>query len=83
MRTRRKQPDVPAPDRPWDEILPGLWMGGHEYRGPAGQPVFAVVRGEFDLVQTLTRARPDEKDKGGEAAKAALAMLALKQRFGG
>lgn len=32
--------------------------------------------------QALTRARPDEKDKGGEAAKAALAMLALKARFG-
>ena len=32
--------------------------------------------------QALTRARPEEKDKGGEAAKAALAMMALKQRFG-
>lgn len=32
--------------------------------------------------QALTRARPTEKDKGGEAAKAALAMLALKNRFG-
>jgi 6,7-dimethyl-8-ribityllumazine synthase len=31
--------------------------------------------------QALTRARPDEKDKGGEAAKAALAMLALRERF--
>lgn len=31
--------------------------------------------------QALARARPDEKDKGGEAAKAALAMLALKGRF--
>ena len=31
--------------------------------------------------QALTRARPDEKDKGGEAAKAALAMLGLKTRF--
>ncbi len=31
--------------------------------------------------QALARARPDEKDKGGEAAKAALAMLALKARF--
>lgn len=31
--------------------------------------------------QALTRARPDEKDKGGEAAKAALAMLALKDRL--
>ena len=32
--------------------------------------------------QALTRARPTEKDKGGEAAKAALAMLALRTRFG-
>lgn len=33
--------------------------------------------------QALARARPEEKDKGGEAARAALAMLALKERFGG
>jgi 6,7-dimethyl-8-ribityllumazine synthase len=32
--------------------------------------------------QALTRAKPTEKDKGGEAAKAALAMMALKERFG-
>ena len=31
--------------------------------------------------QALARARRDEKDKGGEAAKAALAMMALRQRF--
>ena len=31
--------------------------------------------------QALARARPDDKDKGGEAARAALAMLDLKQRF--
>ena len=31
--------------------------------------------------QALARARPDEKDKGGEAAKAALAMMKLKERF--
>ena len=31
--------------------------------------------------QALVRARPDDKDKGGDAAKAALAMLALKARF--
>ena len=31
--------------------------------------------------QALARARPDDKDKGGEAAKAALAMLALKARL--
>ena len=32
--------------------------------------------------QALVRARPDQKDKGGEAAKAALALLALQDRFG-
>jgi len=32
--------------------------------------------------QALTRARRTEKDKGGEAAKAAIAMLALRGRFG-
>ena len=31
--------------------------------------------------QALARARPDDKDKGGEAAKAALVMLALRDRF--
>ncbi len=31
--------------------------------------------------QALARARPDEKNKGGEAAAAALAMLTLKERF--
>jgi 6,7-dimethyl-8-ribityllumazine synthase len=32
--------------------------------------------------QALARARPDDKNKGGEAAKAALAMMKLKERFG-
>ena len=32
--------------------------------------------------QALVRADPKQKDKGGEAAKAALAMIALKERFG-
>jgi 6,7-dimethyl-8-ribityllumazine synthase len=34
-----------------------------------------------DEAQALARARPDEKDKGGEAAKAALAMMALRRHF--
>jgi 6,7-dimethyl-8-ribityllumazine synthase len=34
-----------------------------------------------DEARALARARPGEKNKGGEAAKAALAMLALKERF--
>ncbi len=35
-----------------------------------------------DEAQALARARREEKDKGGEAAKAALAMLGLRERFG-
>lgn len=35
-----------------------------------------------DEAQALVRADPAQKDKGGEAAKAALAMLNLKERFG-
>lgn len=34
-------------------------------------------------LQALARARPDGKDKGGEAARAALAMIDLRQRLGG
>jgi len=33
--------------------------------------------------QALVRADPQQKDKGGEAAKAAIALLELKERFGG
>ena len=45
---------------------------------PIGNGILTVE----NEAQALTRAKPDEKDKGGEAAKAALAMLALKGRFG-
>jgi 6,7-dimethyl-8-ribityllumazine synthase len=31
--------------------------------------------------QALARARPDDKDKGGEAAKAAIAMMELRERL--
>lgn len=34
-----------------------------------------------DEAQALVRADPAQKDKGGEAAKAALALYALKERF--
>lgn len=66
MRTRRKQPDVPAPDAPWSEIVPGLWMGGHEFRGSAGERESAVVRDEFDLVQSLLRLPGHGPDPGVE-----------------
>ncbi|RPE40732.1 dual specificity protein phosphatase-like protein [Streptomyces sp. Ag109_O5-1] len=55
MRIRGKQYEVPPPDSPWSEVLPGLWMGGHEFRGLSGRLEAAVVRDEFDLVQSLLR----------------------------
>ena len=45
---------------------------------------FAIGNGILTVeneAQALARARPDDKDKGGEAAKAALAMLALRARL--
>jgi len=45
---------------------------------PIGNGILTVE----NEAQALTRARPDEKDKGGEAAKAAITMLELKSRFG-
>ena len=45
---------------------------------PVGNGILTVE----NEAQALTRARPDEKDKGGEAAKAAIAMFDLKQKFG-
>ncbi len=45
---------------------------------PIGNGILTVE----DEAQALVRARPDQKDKGGDAARAALAMLALKQRLG-
>jgi 6,7-dimethyl-8-ribityllumazine synthase len=46
---------------------------------PVGNGILTVE----NEAQALTRAKRDEKDKGGEAAKAALAMLELRERFSG
>lgn len=45
-------PKIPYADRPYDEIIPGLWMGGHDY-GPEGSPV--ILGFEFDHVFSLYR----------------------------
>ncbi|MFF0739628.1 protein phosphatase [Streptomyces sp. NPDC004111] len=49
----RQQGNGPEPRAPWDEIVPGLWMGGHYWDGPAGEALPAVVHDEFDLVVSL------------------------------
>ncbi|WP_296716703.1 6,7-dimethyl-8-ribityllumazine synthase [Erythrobacter sp.] len=45
---------------------------------PIGNGILTVE----NEAQALVRADPSQKDKGGEAAKAALALLALQDRFG-
>lgn len=45
-------PKIPYADRPCDEIIPGLWVGGHYY-GPEGSPV--ILGFEFDHVFSLHR----------------------------
>lgn len=44
---------------------------------PIGNGILTVE----NEAQALTRARKDEKDKGGEAAKAAMAMLKIREKF--
>ncbi|MFJ5639901.1 protein phosphatase [Streptomyces sp. NPDC093223] len=41
-------------------------MGGHEFRGQAGEPESVVVRDEFDLVQSLLRLPGHGPDAGVE-----------------
>ena len=47
-----------------------------------GTPIGNGILTTEDEQQALVRARPDAKDKGGDAARAAIAMLDLKSRFG-
>jgi hypothetical protein len=59
VRTRQKERDTPGPSEPWNEIVPGLWMGGHYHAPPGGEPQPVVARREFDLVVSLfTRSGP-------------------------
>jgi len=53
MRTRQKDRDVPAPGAAWNEVVPGLWMGGHYWTDARGELQPAVAGGEFDLVVSL------------------------------
>ena len=52
-RTRQRDRGVPGPRSPWDEIVPGLWMGGHYWTDAAGGLQPAIVSAEFDLVVSL------------------------------
>jgi hypothetical protein len=43
---------MPLCDDPWNEVVPGLFMGGHDVR--AQSPTACIVADEFDLVVSLT-----------------------------
>lgn len=62
-------------------------VAGESARGIMAMTMDGMVIGNGILTveneqQAIVRADPAQKDKGGEAAKAALALLALKERFG-
>jgi hypothetical protein len=46
---------MPLCDDPWNEVVPGLFMGGHDVRSQSAQA--CVVRDEFDVVVSLTSRR--------------------------
>ena len=63
-------------------------VAGESARGIMAMTMDGVAIGNGILTveneeQALVRADPAQKDKGGEAARAALTLLALKERFGG
>jgi 6,7-dimethyl-8-ribityllumazine synthase len=62
-------------------------VAGESARGIMAMTMDGVAIGNGILTveneeQALVRADPKQKDKGGEAAQAAMALLALKQKFG-
>lgn len=52
---RVKYRGEPDPVSAWDEIIPGLFMGGHIRQGPSGEPIPVVIGAEFDVVISLYR----------------------------
>ena len=68
------------------EIPAAIALAAETGRYDAYVALGVVIRGILTVeneAQALARARPDDKDKGGEATKAALAMMKLRERFAG
>src|SRR5438067_12697109 len=51
---------------PWDEGVPGLWVGGHDGKGHDGQIAHAVGTDEFDVVGSLYQRDGPGPGPGGE-----------------
>ena len=65
------------------EIVAGESAGGGMALHTDGKGIGNRTLSGEKGAQALVRADPAQKDKGGEAAKAALAMLSLRERFAG
>jgi len=66
---------MPLCDDPWNEVVPGLFMGGHDVR--AQSPTACVVTDEFDLVVSLTTRAGYGPSPGVEHVVARLADAVL------
>ncbi|WP_216893933.1 protein-tyrosine phosphatase family protein [Nocardia alni] len=53
MRIKNPGPGAEFAETPWNEIVPGLFMGGHHRRDESGDVVPVVVTDEFDVVISL------------------------------
>ena len=62
-------------DDPWNEVVPGLFMGGHDVRSQS--PSACVVTDEFDLVVSLTAREGYGPSPGVEHVVARLADAVL------
>jgi hypothetical protein len=66
---------MPLCEDPWNEVVPGLSMGGHDVRGQS--PTACVVSDEFDLVVSLATRQGSGPAPGVEHVVARLADAVL------
>ena len=66
---------MPLCDDPWNEVAPGLFMGGHDVRSQSAAA--CVVHDEFDLVVSLTSREGYGPSPGVEHVVARLADAVL------
>ena len=66
---------MPLCDDPWNQVVPGLFMGGHDVRSQS--PKACVVADEFDLVVSLTAREGYGPSPGVEHVVARLADAVL------
>ncbi len=71
---------MPLCDRPWDEVVPGLWQGGHDVRTQSRSA--CVVTDEFDLVVSLATREGYGPDDGVEHVVLRLADAAVDEGTG-